>query len=134
MFIDGTTKDTIEISYDSLIYDYHKVDDVGDFQDYLMGKKIKILEDEYKKYFDVDIDFNCYYKVSDDYGHIPSIDELVELCSVDTDHINIKVNDYVEKKNELDYLKRLAKHSMNYFSDEEVNIYYTLNYVMDLLK
>jgi hypothetical protein len=60
-----------------------------------MDKKIKILEDEYKKYFDVDIDFVCYYEVPDDYGHIPSIDELVELCPVHTDHINIKVNEEV---------------------------------------
>lgn len=135
MFIDGTTKETIEISYDSLILDYHKVDDIVDFQNYLMDKKIKILEDEYKKYFDVDIDFVCYYEVPDDYGHIPSIDELVELCPVHTDHINIKVNDYVEKKNELDYLKRLAKYSMNYFNaEEEVNIYYTLNYRNGLIK
>ena len=135
MFIDGTTKETIEISYDSLIYDYYKVDDVYDFQNYLMSKKIKILEDEYKKYFDIDIDFDCYYKVPDDYGHIPSIDELVELCPVDTEHISIKVNDYVEKKNELDYLKRLAKYSMNYFNaEEEVNIYYTLNYGNGFIK
>ena len=135
MFIDGTTKETIEISYDSLILDYHRVDDFFDFQNNLMDKKIKILDDGYKKYFDVDIDFDCYYKVPDDYGHIPSIDELVELCSIDTEHINIKVNDYVEKKNELDYLKRLAKYSMNYFNaEEEVNIYYTLNYRNGFIK
>ena len=135
MFIDGTTKETIEISYDSLILDYHKVDDIVDFQNYLMDKKIIILEEEYKKHFDVDIDFDCYYKVPNDYGHIPSIDELVELCPVNTDYINIKVNDYVEKRNELDYLKRLAKYSIDYFNvEDEVNIYYTLNYRNGFIK
>ena len=86
----------------------------------MLMEKIKILEDEYKKYFDVDIDFDCYYKVPDDYGHIPSVDELVELCPVDTNHISINVNDYVEKENQLDYLNRLAKYSMNYFNNDDL--------------
>ena len=93
--------------------------------EYLTDKKIEKLEGEYMKYFDIDIDLNCYYRVPDDYGHIPSIDELVELCSVDTSYINIKVNDYIDKNNELDYFIRLAKYLLNYFVDEEeVNIYY----------
>lgn len=129
MFIDGTTKETIEISYDSLILDYHKVDDIVDFQDYLMNKKIKIVEDEYKKYFDVDIDFYCHYEVPDDYGHIPSIDELVELCSVNTNYINIDIKEKnLNFENKLEYLKMLALFSMKYFdTNEEINIYYTWN-------
>lgn len=140
MFIDGTTKETIKVSYDGLLLDYYeKIDeDYGDityFQEDLMNRKIKIVEDAYQKQFNVDIDFSCYYKIPDNYGHIPSIDELVELCPVNTDHISVTVNDHVEKKNELDYLKRLAKYSMNYFKDEEeVNIYYTLNYRNGFIK
>lgn len=133
LFIEGTTEETMKISYDSLIYDYHNVNSAYNFQNYLINQKIKKLEDKFKEHFDVDIDFYCYCEVPDDYGHIPSKDELVELCQINTNHVDIKINDYVE--NELDYLKRLTKYSMNYFNnEEELNIYYTLNYKKGSIK
>lgn len=136
MFIDGTTKETIKVSSEFLLEDYHdEYEDYDYLTDYIMNKKVKKVEESYQKEFNVDVDFSCYYKVPDDYGHIPSIDELVELCPVDTKHISITINDHVELKNEWDYIKRLAKYSLNYFNDEEeVNIYYTLNFRNGFIK
>lgn len=136
MFIDGTTKETIKVSSEFLLEDYHdEYEDYDYLTDYIMNKKVKKVEESYQKEFNVDVDFSCYYKVPDDYGHIPSIDELVELCPVNTKHISITINDHVELKNEWDYIKRLAKYSLNYFNDkEEVNIYYTLNFRNGFIK
>ena len=136
MFIDGTTKETIKVSSEFLLQDYHdEYEDYDYLTDYIMSKKVKKVEEAYQKEFNVDVDFSCYYKVPDDYGHIPSIDELVELCPVNTKHISITINDHVELRNEWDYIKRLAKYSLNYFNDEEeVNIYYTLNFRNGFIK
>lgn len=136
MFIDGTTKETIKVSSEFLLQDYHdEYEDYDYLTDYIKSKKVKKVEEAYQKEFNVDVDFSCYYKVPDDYGHIPSIDELVELCPVNTKHISITINDHVELKNEWDYIKRLAKYSLNYFNDEEeVNIYYTLNFRNGFIK
>ena len=130
--IDGTTKEEFEIEYDTLIFTYHKVDGEYDYvtnlQEYLMTEKLKIVENEYKKQFDIDMKFECYYEVSDDYGHLPSTNDLINLCKINTQNINITINDNVETKDELDYLKRLAKYSINYFNtDEIIKINYTLN-------
>ena len=128
----GTTPEEIKISQDSLILTCYKIDGEYDnatnLQKYLASEKSKIVENEYKKQFNIDINLKCNYKISNDYGHLPTMDELVNLCQINMNNINITINDYIESKDELDYLKRLAKYSINYFNNEEtVKINYTLN-------
>lgn len=133
MFIDGITKETFEVSYDGLLLDYYeKIDknygDITFFRNHIMLLKNKEIEEVYQKKYGLDVDFDieCYYDIPDNYGHIPSIDELVGLCPVKTDYIRVRIDDKVKIKDKLDYLKRFVKYSIDYFNiDEEAGIIYS---------
>ena len=55
------------------------------------------VEKDFASKFDLDIKFSCYgYDVPENYGHVPSKEELINLINVDTSYINININDNLE--------------------------------------
>ena len=123
----------IPINLEGTIYDemssynkYHL-----NFKKYLSEKRIAKVQNDFYEKFNVIMKIKCDYylrtEVPEGLGHLPSKKELVDFCKLETDNINIKINenrnlsDY-EKSN---YLERLANFAKEYFNtDDEIKMNY----------
>ena len=101
------------------------------FKKYLNEKKIDKVQNDFYEKFNVIMEIKCDYilriEVPEDLGHLPSKEELVDFCKLETDNINIKINENknlstYEKSN---YLERLANFAKEYFNtDDEIKMNY----------
>lgn len=123
VFVDGTTASELSISYDGLLSDLYTSDYI--FEDLEQAKNARI-EKDFNKYFNISIKLNFYsLKVPDGYGRVPTKEELVELKTPSTDFIEVVIREKVAEENRLDYLKKLAQFSINYFNTtDDIKIFY----------
>jgi len=123
VFVDGTTASELSISYDGLLYALYTSDYI--FEELEEVKNARI-EKDFNKYFNISIKLNFYsLEVPNGYGKIPTKEELVELKTPSTDFIKVVIREKVAEENRLDYLKKLAQFSINYFNTTyDIKIFY----------
>lgn len=122
----------IPINLEGTIYDetshnkYHL-----NLKKYLSEKKIAKVQNDFYEKFNVIMEIKCdkYLRteVPENFGHLPSKEELIDFCKLETDNIEIKINENknlstYEKSN---YLRELANFTKEYFNtDDEIKMNY----------
>ena len=102
------------------------------FKKFLAKQKIDKVQNDFYEKFNVIMKIKCDYylriEVPENFGHLPSKEELINFCKLETGNIEIKINENknlstYEKSN---YLSRLANFAKEYFDiDDEIKMNYT---------
>ena len=138
VFCDGITKDSLKITYDSLIPAYYQLDywEHQEFKKDLIKQKEDKINKDFASNFNLSINLiDASYDVPEDYGHIPSKEELVDLININLDYADITIKDKIKKDEQENYLKRLAGALIKYFDiQEEKYINYTWEDIIGYIK
>lgn len=105
-------KDENKIYKDQFLNVYYKEkEDIDDLDNYLIGCEVKKLDESISKEFNASIDFNNKsmgnYK-DNNYGYIPSIDEISIYAELEDPKIDIK-EELTTKEELLNYLVKFTK-------------------------
>ena len=125
------TKENLEIYEDDFLNNYYKEKlEISDFKNYLKEYKVDKVNKIISQNFNADIKFNNVFVgdyADNNYGHVPSIDELSDFVELYDPKIEIKEN-LTTKEELLDYLKKILKFFIEELNDSDITYSQTDKY------